>query len=56
MMRCNAIVLSDSHIYQLIKTIGADKVETLLELGFKTTVETILLLGIAIGMIARVLA
>ena len=56
MMRCNAIVLSDSHIYQLIKTIGADKVETLLELGFKTTVETILLLGIAIGMIAHVLA
>jgi hypothetical protein len=55
-MHCNAIVLSDGHIYQLIKTIGVDKVETLLELGVKTTAETILLLGIAIGMIARVLA
>ena len=55
-MRCNAIVLSDGLIHQLIKTIGADKVETLLELGVKTRAETILLLGIAVCMIARILA
>ena len=55
-MRCNAIVLSDGHIYQLIKTIGVDKVETLLELGVKTTTETILLLGIAICMMTGILA
>ena len=55
-MRCNAIILSDGHIYQLIKTIGTNKVKTLLELGVKTTTEMILLLGIAICMIARILA
>jgi len=56
MMRCDAIVLSDGHIHQLIKTVGADKIETLLELGVKTTTETILLLGIAVCMIACILA
>ena len=55
-MRCNAIILSDGHIYQLIKTVGADKVETLLELGVKTMAETILLLGIAVYMITGILA
>ena len=55
-MRCNAIVLSDVHIHQLIKVVGADKIETLLELGVKTTTETILLLGITIGMMTGVLA
>ena len=55
-MCCNAVVLSDGHIYQLIKIIRGDKVEALRELGVKTTAETILLLGIAIGMIAHVLA
>ena len=55
-MRCNAIVLSNGHIYQLIKTIRTDKVETLLELGVKTTAETILLLGIAVCMMTSVLA
>ena len=55
-MRRNAIVLCDAHIYQLIKTVSADKVETFLELGVKTTTEMILLLGIAICMIARILA
>ena len=55
-MHCNAIVLSNGHIHQLIKTVGADKIETLLELGVKTTTETILLLGIAVCMIARILA
>ena len=55
-MRCNAIVLSDGHIYQLIKTIRANKVETLLKLGVKTTAETILLLGIGVYMMTRVLA
>ena len=54
-MRCNAIVLCDGHIHQLIKTISADKVEMLLELGVKTTTKTILLLGIAVCMIARIL-
>ena len=55
-MRCNATVLSDGHIYQLIKTVGANKVKMLLELGVKTTTEMILLLGIAVCMIARILA
>ena len=55
-MRCNAIVLSDGLIHQLIKTVGADKIETLLELGVKTTVEMILFLGIAVCMITGVLA
>ena len=55
-MRYNAIVLSDGHIYQLIKAVGMDKIEMLLELGVKTTVKTILLLGIAVCMIARILA
>ena len=55
-MRCNAIVLSDGHIYQLIKTVGANKVKTLLELGIKTTAETILLLGITVCMMTGVLA
>ena len=39
-----------------LKLLGGDKVEALRELDVKTTAETILLLGIAIGMIARVLA
>ena len=55
-MRCDAIVLSDGHIHQLIKTVGADKIETLLELGVKTTAETILFLGIAVCMMTGVLA
>jgi hypothetical protein len=55
-MRYNAIVLSNSLIHQLIKTVGADKVETLLELGVKTTAEMILLLGIAVCMITSILA
>ena len=55
-MRCNAVVLSDGHIYQLIVTIGANKVETLLELGIKTTAETIMFLGIGVYMMTRILA
>ena len=56
MMRCYAIVLSDSKIYQLIEVIWADKVEALPELGIETAEEMIPLLGITISMIARVLA
>ena len=56
MMRCNVVVLSDGHIHQLIKTVGADKVEMLLELGVKTTVETIMFLGIAVCMMTGILA
>ena len=55
-IRCYAIVLSDSKIYQLIEVIWADKVEALPELGIETAVETIPLLGITISMIAHVLA
>ena len=55
-MRYNAIVLSDGHIYQLIEAVGMDKIETLLELGVKTTTETILLLGITVCMITGILA
>jgi len=55
-MRCNAIVLSDGHIHQLIKTVGANKVKTLLELGVMTMTETILLPGITVCMMAGVLA
>jgi hypothetical protein len=55
-MRCNAIVLSDGHIYQLIKTVGANQIKTLFELGIKTTAETILLLGITVCMMTGVLA
>ena len=56
MMHCNAIVLSDGHIYQLIEAVGMDKIETLLELGVKTTAKTILLLSIAVFMITGILA
>jgi hypothetical protein len=52
----NAVVLGNGHINQLIKTIGADKVETLLELGIKTTSKTIMLLGICVCMITGILA
>ena len=55
-MRCNAIVLSDGHIFQLIEAVSMDKIETLLELGVKTTAETILFLGIAVCMMTGVLA
>jgi len=55
-MRCNTIVLSDGHIHQLIKTIGVNKVKTFLELGVKTTTETILLPGITVCMMTGVLA
>ena len=54
-MRCNAIVLSNGHIYQLIITIGADKVETLLELGVETMSESIPLLGISVCMMTGIL-
>ena len=56
MMRCNAIFLSNGLIHQLIKIVGANKVKTLLELGVKTTTETILLLGITVRMMIGVLA
>ena len=52
----NAVVLGNGHINQLIKTIRADKVETLLELGIKTTTEMILLPGITVCMMTGVLA
>ena len=55
-MRRNAIVLSDGHIYQLIKTIGANKIKTFLELGIKTTMEAILFLGTRVCMMTGVLA
>ena len=55
-MRCNAVVLSDGHIYQLIKTIGANKIKTFLELGIKTTMEAILLPDIRVCMVSGVLA
>ena len=55
-MHCNAIVLSDGHIYQLVKTVGANKVKTFLELGVKTSMETILLPGITVCMMTGVLA
>ena len=56
MMRYYAIILSDGHIYQLIKTVGTNKVKTFLELDIKTTTETILLLGITVCMMTSVLA
>jgi hypothetical protein len=55
-MRYNEIVLSNGHIHHLIKTGGANKVKMLLELGIKTTTETIQLLGITVCMITGVLA
>ena len=54
-MRCNAIVLSNGHIHQLIKTVGADNIKTLLELGIKTMTETIMLLGISVCMMTGIL-
>ena len=56
MMRYNAIVLSDGHIHQLIKTVGVDNIEALPKLGVETAAETILLLGITIDMITSILA
>ena len=56
MMCCNTIVLSDGHVYQLIETVGAKKIKMRFELGVKTTVKTILFLGIAICMMASILA
>jgi hypothetical protein len=55
-MRCNAIVLSDGHIYQLIKTVGANKIKTFLKLSIKTTTEALLLLDIRVYMMTGVLA
>jgi hypothetical protein len=55
-MRCNAIVLSDGHIHQLIKIVGVNKVKALLKFGAKTTTKMILLLGIIICMMIGVLA
>ena len=55
-MRDNVVILSDGHIYQLIKTVGTNKVKTFLELGIKTTTEMILLPGITICMMTGVLA
>ena len=55
-MRCNAIILSDGHIYQLIKTVGANKIKTFFELGIKTSTEAILLPGISVYMMTSVLA
>ena len=49
-------VLDPTHIHQLIKTVGANKVKTLLELGVKTTTKTILLLGISVCMMTGILA
>ena len=49
-------VLDPTHIHQLIKTVGANKVKTLLELGVKTTMEAILFLGIRVCMMTGVLA
>ena len=54
-MCCNAVILGNGHINQLIKTIRAGKVETFPELGIKTTTETILLLGIGVYMMTRIL-
>ena len=36
MMRCNTIILSNGHVYQLIKTVGADKIE--MPFGVKTVI------------------
>jgi len=55
-MRCNAIILSNGHVYQLIKTVGADKIKMPSELGVKTMTEMILLLGITVCMISGILA
>ena len=55
-MCCNAVILGNGHINQLIKTIGADKVETFPELGIKTTTKVILLLGIRVCMMTGILA
>ena len=55
-MHCNAIVLTDGHIHQLIKTVGADNIEALPKLGVETAAEMIMLLGITISMIASILA
>ena len=55
-MRCNAIVMSNGHIHQLIKTVGADNIKTLLELGINTMTETIMLLDIRVFMMTGVLA
>ena len=56
MMRCNTIVLSDGHVYQLIETVGANKIKMPFELGVKTTMKTILLLDISVCMMTRILA
>ena len=55
-MCCNAVVLGNGHINQLIKTIGANKIKMPFELGVKTTTKTILLLGISVCMMTGMLA
>ena len=56
MIRCNTIVLSDCHVYQLIEIVGANKIKMSFELGVKTTTKMILLLGISVCMMTRILA
>jgi hypothetical protein len=55
-MRFNTIVLSGCHVYQLIETVGANKIKMPFELGVKTTTKTFLLLDISVCMMTRILA
>jgi hypothetical protein len=53
---CNAVLLGDSHVDQLIVTIGPDGVETITELSAEPPPEPVSLLFIRICVISRILA
>jgi hypothetical protein len=55
MMGHNAIFLGDCQINQLIVSVRFDGIYTFLELGIKTSAETITFLDIRVSMITRVL-
>jgi hypothetical protein len=53
---CNAVLLGDSHVDQLVVAVGPDCVETIPELSAEPPSESVPLLLICICMISRILA
>jgi hypothetical protein len=53
---CNAVLLGDSHVNQLIVTVGPDGVETIMELSVEPPPEPVSLLLIRVCVIPSILA
>jgi hypothetical protein len=56
LLSCNAVLLGDSHVDQLIVTVGPNGVETITELSAEPPPEPVALLLIRICMISSILA